>query len=103
MRGAAALMTVLGAAVLIGERVRALGMAAVATVSLGVFLMRRAGYRIRTARRSHGAGRGRIRLRLHSGRRHGCAGEWLGTGLRPLDVRSQCYHNAVDRVPLRGW
>jgi drug/metabolite transporter (DMT)-like permease len=46
MRGAAPLMTVLGTAVLIGERVSALGIAAVAALSLGVFLMSLRGGRV---------------------------------------------------------
>ena len=46
MRGAAPLMTVLATALLIGERVSALGTAAVAALSLGVFLMSLRGGRV---------------------------------------------------------
>ena len=46
MRGAAPLLTVLATALLIGERVSALGMAAVAALSLGVLLMSLRGGRV---------------------------------------------------------
>jgi drug/metabolite transporter (DMT)-like permease len=46
MRGAAPLMTMLATALLIGERASAVGMAAVAALSLGVFLMSLRGGRV---------------------------------------------------------
>ena len=46
MRGAAPLMTMLATALLIGARVSAVGMVAVAALSLGVFLMSLRGGRV---------------------------------------------------------
>lgn len=73
----------LATALLIGERVSAVGMAAVAALSIGVFLMSLRGARVggfEGARGSNGAALCGLHLRLHTGRRHWCARERSGPG-----------------------